>query len=363
MLFAALTFATCVVVLSALLPMSHCGHWTIRGLDFPRLQLAMTGALVCAVCIVGLDLYEIKSALLLALNIVATGYQLWWIAPYTPLWPLQVKLSSSSNNSNPLRILSSNVLMPNKNAEALIRIINDCVPDIIVTLESDQWWEDQLVTIEKQYPYSIKCPKDNLYGMHLYSKYPLTHGSIDYLIDDEIPSIKAFITPPDSDAIRLHFLHPTPPSPTESENSSDRDSELILIAKELSNYTEPVIVTGDLNDVAWSKTTHLFRHLSGLKDPRIGRGMFNTFHAGYWFLRWPLDHLFHSDHFELKRMERLKLKGSDHFSLFTELCLKKPRHGQKTPDTQPEVLTDDEKSLMRQRRQEQQAKATNNRNG
>jgi hypothetical protein len=39
----------------------------------------------------------------------------------------------------------------------------------------------------------------------------------------------------------------------------------------------------------------------------------------YWFMRWPLDHLFHSDHFTLSCMRRLQGFGSDHFALLTEL--------------------------------------------
>jgi endonuclease/exonuclease/phosphatase (EEP) superfamily protein YafD len=76
---------------------------------------------------------------------------------------------------------------------------------------------------------------------------------------------------------------------------------------------------GDLNDVAWSRTNYLFQDISGLLDPRVGRGFYHTFHAEHPLFRVPLDHFFHSNHFRLVDFRRLGYFGSDHFPVYLKL--------------------------------------------
>ena len=131
----------------------------------------------------------------------------------------------------------------------------------------------------------------------------------------------------------LYGLHPEPPAPAEADTSLPRDAELVMIAREVAAADQPAIVAGDLNDVAWSHTSRLFRRLSRMLDPRIGRGMFNSFHARYWFLRWPLDHVFVSDDFVLHAIRRLPAFGSDHFPiLITVAYAPKAAEAQEAPE-------------------------------
>lgn len=314
-----LAFCTALVLLLTLLPLSRHPHWIIRGLDFPRLQLAVFIASLLIVDWVFLDRQLILTWLLLLISTLCLVWQLWWIIPYTKLWPKEVKQAKKSDVDKQITIMTANVLTPNRNADSLIQIVEQHSPDVLVTLESDQWWEDKLNAVEDDMPYAVKCPLDNLYGMHVYSRLPIVEHEIAYLVEEDVPSIYAMLKLRSGDMVRMHFIHPAPPSPTENPESAERDAELVVVARSVIERDLPVIVTGDLNDVAWSATTRLFRKISGLLDPRIGRGMFNTFHAHYFFMRWPLDHLFHSEHFTLNSIKRLPAFGSDHFPLLTKL--------------------------------------------
>jgi endonuclease/exonuclease/phosphatase (EEP) superfamily protein YafD len=160
---------------------------------------------------------------------------------------------------------------------------------------------------------------DNTYGLALFSRLELLNPEIRFLLQPEIPSFRTRVRLRSGEDVVLIGIHPEPPSPTEADSSLPRDAELVLIGREIARESKPVIVAGDLNDVAWSRTSQLFRRLSGMIDPRIGRGFYNSFHAGYWCLRWPLDHVFYSPDFLLRQLQRLPAFGSDHFPILIEL--------------------------------------------
>lgn len=333
MLFWMVAIPTVLFALAALVTVIKHEAWWIRALDFPRLQLTVLGITLLILQLALLDYDKASTWLLVAVTVVALIQEVWWIIPFMPFYPREVRTSRDSDPQYRLRILTANVLTPNRKAPELLEIVRRNDPDILVALETDQWWQTQLDSLEPDYPYAVKCPLDNLYGMLVYSRLPLHDTEIQYLVEEKVPSVHALVELPSGDCIQLHALHPAPPSPTENEESLERDAELVIVGKKAAEAKYPVVVTGDLNDVAWSATSLLFRKLSGLLDPRVGRGMLTTYHAQYWFLRWPLDHLFHSNDFTLVQLKRLGRFGSDHFPILVELALQ-PRRGaaQETPE-------------------------------
>ena len=126
--------------------------------------------------------------------------------------------------------------------------------------------------------------------------------------DLELPSGKRF---------DFFTVHPQPPHL--NKNTDTREAELLLVAKEAKESPYASIVAGDLNDVAWSYTTSLFKKISGLLDPRIGRGFYNTYNALIPFFRYSLDHIFYDPAFRLIRLRRLPKFGSDHFPILIRL--------------------------------------------
>lgn len=308
-------FSICVT----LIPFIKSDKWWIRIFDYPRFQV-MGLSLISLVGILYLDdINNNFEYFLIFLLLGSLVYQFIVILPYTPLFKSQVKGSKEETSDAAISLVIANVLMDNRKDKKLLDIIKSCNPDIIIAVETDDWWKSKLDVLKKDYPKCISYPLDNTYGMLLYSKLDLFDYKVRFLVEDDIPSIFTKVKLKNGRTAFLYALHPTPPVPGENNVSTERDAELLMVGKEAKELNQPIIVAGDLNDVAWSYTTKLFQKISGLLDPRVGRGLFNTFNAKYPFMRWPLDHVFHSNHFKVIKLKRLPFFGSDHFPIFIKL--------------------------------------------
>ncbi|KAF5277964.1 hypothetical protein FQR65_LT15853 [Abscondita terminalis] len=276
-------------------------EWWFRGADFPRLQILCVGLTALVLLLFWDAPWDLAREIILFLLIAALAFQLKMVLPYTFIWKKQVQhvQQDQLNPDQQISVIVSNVLTPNQQYDLLIEQIEKHQPDLVLTLETDQTWQNELAKIEKDYPYRVPVPLDNLYGMHLYSKLKLVDSEVKFILSNEIPSI-----------------HTTP---DRSQRFNFTRCELLIVGDQIKDLDESCIVMGDLNDVAWSRTTRLFQRISGLLDPRVGRRYINTFHADYKFLRWSLDHLFHSTDFALVHMERLPHIGSDHFPIYVVL--------------------------------------------
>ena len=285
----------------------------MRVWDFPRLQLALLGIIALAAWIAGTGVEGWGEGSFAAVVGLAAAFQSGQVWRYTRLAPREVQEARAADRERRITLLMSNVLQTNREAARLLATIREIDPDIILCVETDDWWEAQLRPLEETHPHGLRCPLPNTYGMLLYSRLPLEEPRIEFLLEPDIPSMHAAVKLHGGVRVSLHCVHPRPPVPGESDDSLMRDAELLRVAERVSKITLPTIVCGDLNDVAWSRTTRLFQKVSRLVDPRKGRGFFATFHARWPGFRYPLDHVFHSDDFRLVSIRRLGYVGSDHF--------------------------------------------------
>lgn len=321
-----------ILFLSSVLPLSKIPHGAIRGLAFPREQFFLLTLVMFVFALVFFDSH-LRLYAVITLTVVA-AIHLAYVVKFTPLWTQQSVDASQAeldDTDSHVTILASNVKQSNRDFGALIDLIKEKKPEIATALEVDQEWTDELhAALKDDYAHWVTAPKDNSYGMVLMSKLPLAETQVRELLVEDVPSIKTTVRNANGQEWRLYIVHPEPPVP--NHDTKGRDGEIALIGIEASKDDMPAIVTGDLNDVAWSTTTRRFQRLSGLLDPRVGRGFYNTFHAGIPMMRWPLDHLFHDAEFRLISMSRLRNIGSDHFPIMFSLALTQTEAAITTPE-------------------------------
>ena len=320
-----------VAILLTITPFIAVDYWWIRAFDFPHIQLTFLTALAIVTYFIKFDFKSKKDYIFMTILVGCCVFQFAKIYPYTAFAGYDV-LNASENTDNSIKILTANVLQKNKKSEKITNEINVLKPDIILLTEVNKRWLNELnKSATNTYRYKHEIPLDNAYGMALYSNLELINPQTKYLVSDSIPSIEVKVILKGGDTIQMYAIHPTPPMPQENSMSTDRDTEMMFTAKMSLESDLPVIVLGDFNDVAWSETSQLFKNVSELLDARIGRGLFNTYSADSYILKWPLDHIFISKEFRVKKMEVREDINSDHYPLYTDFSFEPEKAFEQKP--------------------------------
>lgn len=308
-----------LTLVATLLPFIPSNASVVRVWDFPRLQLAVVLAVVLLGALALLPHGEVWTWAFAACITAALAWQGHWVWSYTPLVSVQAKDAGNCQAESRVSLVVANVLIENRDVAPLLALIERRDPDMVLLVETDAWWDEQLSPLKKAYPHVVAQPQEDSYGIHLFSRLPLIDPEVRFLIQDYVPSIKTGVKLSSGAHINLYGLHPMPPPHQDTER---RDAELLMVGKEVHRDKIPSIVAGDLNDVAWSRSNNLFQEVSGLLDPRIGRGVYPTFSANWPLLKFPLDYVFFERSFQLLDLQVEPHIGSDHYPLFIALCYK-----------------------------------------
>lgn len=190
-----------------------------------------------------------------------------------------------------LRAMLLNVNTRLGDADRVREVISATDPDILVLEEISSYWMSQLAWLTNSLPHSLVQPREDNFGIGLFSKLPLSDSKVVYIGDAAVPSILATVSAAHTN-LRVIATHPLPPGGR--EYSRWRNDQL----ERLPDYVRsnlPILLLGDLNVTPWN---YYFRRLltrTGLRDSAKGFGVQPTWPNYNPLLRIPIDHCLHSE--------------------------------------------------------------------
>jgi endonuclease/exonuclease/phosphatase (EEP) superfamily protein YafD len=302
-------------------------QWWVRALDFPRLQIAAGLGFLTALygLVAGWRGFVVTAAALAAL-----GVQVWTLWPYQPIAAKMVDQTPRCADDGRLRVLSTNVMRGNQDAPQVLDMIASNSPDILLVMETNARWDHDLAPLRDNYEHIMQAlPEDATYfGMHVYSRYPLSDARFEYPYDSDTPLFVGNVEHP-RQTVEFIGVHPRPPQLGQS--STMRDAVVLTAATLARDSAEVSIVAGDFNATSWNDTAQLALRVGQLLDPRQGRGPMVSFNADSSWMKWPLDQILWQGGPGLLDFAILPDAGSDHYQVQADLCLTTNAEGAPAP--------------------------------
>lgn len=224
-----------------------------------------------------------------------------------------------------LRVFVANLNVQNHRYADVIAQIQEEQPDVVVVMEVDQPWVDQLNTMGDRFPYAYGKPNPYNLGLMVYSRYPFQNPSIQEFGTDKNVSVVTDFTI-QRQTVSLVATHPLPP--LRASYFHARNRQLDLAGQYIQALNHPAIAVGDFNTTPWSPYFKRFQRQTRLWDARKGFGILPTWTPIPYgnvprllapLFALPIDHCLVSPNLRIINLRTGADTGSDHRPLIVDI--------------------------------------------
>ena len=219
-----------------------------------------------------------------------------------------------------VQVISFNVYTDNQRKADVVKWIESSLAsdriNLVFIMEADRKWISALRSLKTRLPYLIEHPREDNFGLALYSDVPLDDVRVKEFDSIGMPGIWGLIK---NRSIRLAGVHAVPalaPDGLKLRTEYYQNLRAGLDAEKI-----PTLLFGDFNCTPWSANLKIATE--GLNDSFGGLFRPHTWSPFGGLLSIPIDYVFYSPHFVLRSARVGPDLGSDHLPLVvsTELAM------------------------------------------
>ncbi|MGK0169685.1 MAG: endonuclease/exonuclease/phosphatase (EEP) superfamily protein YafD [Gammaproteobacteria bacterium] len=229
---------------------------------------------------------------------------------------LQGLLAPAVGETTPVfRILALNVNTHRGDPTKVAELIDTSQPDAVMLFEVNTTWLSAISSVTAHYPFRVHNPREDNFGIALFSRLPLREARVFRLHSNDSPTIEAVIEWP-TGAFQVVGIHPVPPFT--SEMAGRRNGQMTRLGRYLTGKNRTVLV-GDYNATPWSTAYRTIVSLSKFSACQRIPGWQATWPNKALWLGIPIDHCLASADLIGVRQQIGASAGSDHRPVLVEV--------------------------------------------
>ena len=217
-----------------------------------------------------------------------------------------------------LRLLQANVKTEARGYAQLAALIDAEAPDVVALEEVDAAWLEALGPQRQRYPHRLEHPRDDNFGIALWSRHPLGETRVVEAGRGATPTLDALLRI-EGYTLRVVVTHPSPPF--RAQAAARRDEQLLALAAMLRQGARPAVLVGDLNATPNAPIFRDVVEFAGLQDVPAQRWPLGTWPAFLPFGAIWIDHVLPTEGVRVEALATATSIGSDHRPVLARLRL------------------------------------------